>query len=291
MTTAEGLVMGADSMTVAGDSVIEKHYANANKVFQILGLPIVVMTYGTGNLGRRSIGSLVDEWSQLRPAYEEQGYSVEQVAQDLGAFIFGKHREHRDLVRVAAEESQAKKIKGELEGEELTYKASDWTTGLIVGGYQPGSPYPWLYTWEEPEQPGVLEGLQSARPHEGAHGEHGPAPGLDAWGDTGALDRLLDGIDPSLAGSLVHAGLLTVDEPFQAIAAPSQWDILYEGMPIQDAADLTRFVLQVAVGFERFRAGNPRIGGDLDIAIVTRKIVHWYDRKPLTTALAPRVVG
>jgi hypothetical protein len=94
-----------------------------------------------------------------------------------------------------------------------------------------------------------------------------------------------------LAGSLVHAGLLTVDEPFQAIAAPSQWDILYEGMPIQDAADLTRFVLQVAVGFERFRAGNPRIGGDLDIAIVTRKIVHWYDRKPLTTALAPRVVG
>ena len=40
VTTADGLIMGADSMTVVRDGPLSKTYANANKVLEIAGLPI-----------------------------------------------------------------------------------------------------------------------------------------------------------------------------------------------------------------------------------------------------------
>lgn len=297
LITADGLVMGADSMTVVRDDVgMVKTYANANKVFEIIGLPIVVMTYGAGALGRRSIASLVDEWMQARPAFEKRRYTVQEVTQSLGEFVFGKHREHRTLMQQQAEETQARALRATTgEGERaavdpIEYNPLEWTTGLVVGGYQPDSVYPWLWTWEEPERPGVAAGLQLAVPHEGQLGEHGPASGLHAWGERHALDRLILGFDPSLVAKLENADLVKTGPAFDTIAADHGWGIVYEGMPIQDAADLTRFLLQVGVGFERFREGTPQIGGELDIAIVTRQVVHWSDRKALTRALAPRTL-
>jgi len=293
LTTADGLVMGADSMTVVRDSAMVKTYANANKVFDILGLPIVVMTYGAGALGRRTIASLVDEWMQQRPAFEKGPYTVEQVARDVGEFVFERHRAHREFLQRHAEESQARALRASTDAERaaielIEYNPEDWVTGLVIGGYQPKSVYPWLWTWEEPEGPGTGSGLQLARHHEGESGEHGPESGLNIRGDKHALDRLIKGYDRAFIDALREAGLLETGERFEAIATELRWNVVFEGMPIQDAADYVRFLLQVGVGFERFGEGTPKIGGELDIAIITRHVVHWFDRKALTKALAPR---
>lgn len=167
------------------------------------------------------------------------------------------------------------------------FDPADWMTGIVVGGYQPNSFFPWLWTWEEPARPGVGKGLQWARAHEGPSGEDGPASGLDFWGGTRALERLVHGYDRQLLERL-KIGMSNDFEENQLplILEESRWKIVLEGMPIQDAADLARFILQTGAGYEHFGEGTPQIGGALDIAIVTPSTIHWFERKPLTKALA-----
>ena len=292
VTTADGLVMGADSMTVVRDGPMVKSYANANKVLEIPGLPIAVMTYGLGALGRRSIASLVDEWNSLRPAFEKQKYTVEEVGRHLGKFVFDHHRQHRELVKAEAQAGQARALRGEADSESdkpFEFKPMDYTTGLVIGGYQPGSVYPSLWRWEEPVEPGVDGALEQTRPHEGASGEHGPRSGLDYWGDTRAVDRLVYGRDKYLFDDLKRHGALQQADQLDDTLRSHRWNVVYEGMPVQDAADLARFVLEVGVGFEQFREGTPLIGGEIDIAVVTRSGLHWHQRKALTRALAPKL--
>jgi len=291
VTTADGLVMGADSMTVVRDGRFTKTYANANKVFEIPGLRLAVMTYGLGALGRRSIAGLVDEWIAKRPAFEKSNaYTVNDVGQQLGEFVFGHHRRHREFIEEQTRKSQATALKGEDAGPTL-YNPLEWTTGLVIGGYQPGSPFPWLWRWEEPAHPGVYEGLEQIRPHEGSAGEYGPPSGLDYWGDTTALERLVEGRDKNLLSSLEDRKMLTRSEDFEDIIEEHRWDVLHEGMPLKDAADLAEFALKVGVGYEHFRKGTPGIGGELDIVVITPSGLHWHERKALTRALAPRIIA
>jgi hypothetical protein len=284
--------MGADSMTLVRDGQRSKYFTNATKVFELRGLPIVAMTYGVGAIGRRTIGSLVEEWSRHRIAYEKVGYTVLEVAQSLGGFVFSRHREHRALIQADLVRRQSEALSKQGEGAS---KASDeieefdpvgWMTGLVVGGYQPQSPHPFLYTWEEPARPGILEGLACVRDHEGESGADGPASGVDYWGETLPLDRLFRGYDPALIGALSTAVRGPEISEIIPLIDSFKWDLLCEGMPLQDAADLAKFMLQTACAMEKFRDGNPLIGGDLDIAVVTKMKIHWYERKALTRALA-----
>jgi len=293
VTTADGLVMGADSMTVVRDGSRTKTYANANKVFEIPGLRMAVMTYGLGALGRRSIAGLVDEWIAARPAYEKGPNTVESVGRDLGEFVFDHHRRHLAYIAEQTRESQAAALRSETDAEAgpTKFDPLEWTTGLVIGGYQPQSPFPWLWRWEEPARQGVAEGMKQMRPHEGEAGEHGPPSGLDYWGDTRALHRLVEARDEALFVELVRDGMLTRGPDFEDVLEEHRWDVLYEGMPIKDAADLAQFALQVGVGFEHFRHGTPGVGGELDIVVITPSGLHWHERKALTKALAPRVIS
>src|ERR1700684_400238 len=165
MTTSDALVMGADSMTTvpAGNQLVT--YANANKVHQIDDLPIVVMTYGLGGLGRRTIQSLIAEWCEQRPRYEDEDYTVEAVATNLFDWFFTRHAMFLETVR--AEMDRVREIQRRCveTGEPLPPGVSEgpipdvvplaWLTGLVVGGYQPGSHFPWLYSREQPNRPGV----------------------------------------------------------------------------------------------------------------------------------------
>jgi hypothetical protein len=155
---------------------------------------------------------------------------------------------------------------------------------IIVGGYQPGLYYPWLWHWEQPSRAEGQEGLRHARPHDG---DEGPETGVDYWGITRALFRLADGYDRALLQQLAAAGLLDTKrlEDLEEILESHKWTGVFEAMPLQDAADLARFLLQTAAGFEQFHDGPPQVGGELDIAVVTRFGVHWDARKEMTQAV------
>lgn len=286
VTTAEGLVLGADSMTVVKTESQTKQYTNANKVFEIPNLPIVVMTYGLGAVGRRSIGSLLQEWSEQRIPYEKADYAVQCVAQDLSDFVFDRHKQYLAQLRAQAEQRQERVLGGgSATGDEAEpFEPREYLTGLVVGGYQPNSRFPWLYTREEPARPGIPEGLTLTRPHQGIAGRDGPEPGLDYWGDTIALDRLYHGCDAQLVTAL--RDVTNDQDALHDTAMGQSWQVVFEGMPVQDAADLVQFMLEVGCGFERFKEGVPQIGGALDIAVVTQSRTHWSARKPMTSALA-----
>jgi len=195
VTTAGGLVLGADSMTVVTDGPATKTYANAVKIFEVPGLPVGILTYGLGSLGRRSIGILIDEWSANQPSFAKKGYTVQEVAESVGSFVFERHRLFRDKMRLILEENQKHALENGTPESAPLFNELDYATGLIVGGFQPDSMFPWLWAWEEPARPGVSNGLTQVRPHEG---ENGPVAGLDYWGETHSLDRL--GVRADLRG-------------------------------------------------------------------------------------------
>jgi ABC-type branched-subunit amino acid transport system substrate-binding protein len=51
-------------------------------------------------------------------------------------------------------------------------------------------------------------------------------------------------------------------------------------MPIQDAIDLTQFLVDTTKGYFRFLPGADIVGGDTDVAVVTRhERFKWIKRK------------
>jgi hypothetical protein len=296
--------MGADSMTTvsAGNQLVS--YANANKVHQIDELPIVAMTFGLGGLGRRTVQSLIAEWCEQRPDYEASGYTVQGVASDLFDWFFSRHAPFLEATRTQMDQVREIQRQCKEKGEAMPpgvpevpipqFDPLAWRTGLIVGGYQPGSHFPWLYAREQPNWPGASDQIIDVRPHQvqSDGSDLGPAHGVNWWGIGTAVFRLVKGYDHEIFGKLRAQGLVAASDANLANAlGSSEWPVAYEGMPIKDAAELVRFLLSVGSGYEQFKAGLALIGGGLDIAILTRKNVYWYSRKELTEAMAEAMKG
>lgn len=290
VTTGEGLVLAADSMTYVTDASSRKTYATATKLFEIPGLPIAVMTYGLGGLGRRSIGSLLEEWIEQRPQYDER-VTVERIASDIVEWVFERHRAFRAEVRRAVDAIRTERLVAQHEDDGESVSAvvpdepefTDWTTGLVIGGYQLDSFFPWLYEYEEPSPQGPEKSrLRCTRPHEQREAaDDGPVSGLNWWGNAEALRRLVNGFDPKLVASL-GVDYAALSERAEEL----RWPVVHEGMPLQDAVDYARFLLDVGCGYDRFKAGEASVGGQVDVAIVHRRGVHWVQRKALTEAIS-----
>jgi hypothetical protein len=83
----DGIVLATDSATTMtqGDKIINI-YDNANKAFNLhKSLPIGIITWGAGNMGRQSIASIVKDFRKVIMDHEEVkidilNYSIEQVA-------------------------------------------------------------------------------------------------------------------------------------------------------------------------------------------------------------------
>jgi hypothetical protein len=53
-----------------------------------------------------------------------------------------------------------------------------------------------------------------------------------------------------------------------------------EAMPIQDAIDLARFLVDTTINFVKFSPGAPTVGGPIDIATITKhEDFKWISRK------------
>lgn len=77
-----------------------------------------------------------------------------------------------------------------------------------------------------------------------------------------------------------------------AIAEKTQATIVYPSMPVQDAIRLADFLVDTTKGFVSFLPGADTVGGDTDVAVVTKhegfkwiRRKHYYRRElnPLET--------
>lgn len=103
------------------------------------------------------------------------------------------------------------------------------------------------------------------------------------WGgQPDAINRLLLGYGEVLPQALVDAGLtepqaqdLTVH-----IGRKSQAPLLREAMPVIDAIELAKFLVDMTKSFVRFSPGGNTVGGDSDVATVTKhEGFKWVSRK------------
>ena len=64
--------------------------------------------------------------------------------------------------------------------------------------------------------------------------------------------------------------------------APELYELLFlEAMPIQDAVDLARFLVQTTIGFVKFSVGRAKtVGGPIEIAAITKhEGFKWIERR------------
>jgi hypothetical protein len=249
----DGVVMAADSAGTVGTGQV---YAHANKIANLCGgLPVGAMSTGSGGIGNESVETLLkDLWRRfagLDPAHRDwrldpEAYTIEEVARRLRAFLF----------------------------EEKAAACPDETSiQLRVCGYSAGRPL--AEVWE------VNLTRDVCPPPRRIMDEN--SFGVLWDGQYEALNRLILGLGYDIGGALVRHGVAPQDagrlqenlikDLYATLAVPA--------MPIQDAIDLARFLVETTIGFVRFAVFLPKsVGGAVEIAAITKhEGFRWVQRK------------
>jgi hypothetical protein len=236
-------------------------YAHANKIANLCeGLPIGAMSTGAGGIGNESVETLLKDlrrrFAGCDPAHvdwrlDPAGYTLEQVAGRLRTFLF----------------------------EEKAAPCPEPTNlQLRLCGYSAGRPLAEI--WE------VSMTGQDCPPPRQIMEE--TAFGVMWDGQYEALNRLILGLGFDIGGALVkhglsaeQAGLLQeelVRDLYAALSVPA--------MPIQDAIELARFLVETTIGFVRFAVFMPKsVGGAVEIAAITKhEGFRWVQRKSFYSA-------
>jgi hypothetical protein len=267
----DGVVLAADSastLTITGmplppgsPGFVANVYDNANKIFNLVkGLPIGCITFGSGNIGNASIGTLIkDLRKQLTDTpqdwnFDPKSYEMSGVADILAKFL----ADECDKLDAA---SKANINAGFLLGGYSLPKGDlgeSWSVEITKGIPQPPKKL------REPKDAGV------------------------SWGGQGeVLQRIILGFSPQLFDILSQVTQSPAGKPSEMAAklgpilmANLQAPMVFAPMPIQDAIDLARFLVHAASMFSRFIPGPNVVGGPIEIAVITKhEHFKWISRK------------
>jgi len=258
------IVFAADSASslvrtnaTTGASEIINVYANGDKVFNLLkGHPICAMTCGMGNLGTASIATLAKELRRrlsnaaLADWYvNPDAYTVEELAIKARKFFYEERYQALNPAPPAP------------------HSFEFW-----VGGYSSD-----FDAGHEVWKVAIVNGVCDPPTRE--------LPGGFGWfagGQPNAIVRLVLGYDQGLPGVLTAAGMpqASVDTTMAVIQANCELPMVMPTMPTQDAIDLADFLVETTKRFVRFLPGADTVGGETDVAVVTKyEGFKWIRRK------------
>jgi hypothetical protein len=267
----DGLVLAADSAATlsmqlppgvvipGGAPMVGNVYDNANKIFNLVkGQPIGCITFGSGNIGSASIGTLIKDLrkeltDKPNPWNFDVGkYTMEEVGKILGKFLGQECDKLPVPARVAT------------------------NIGFLLGGYS--KPGDLGESWSVEILKGVAQPPKKLRPdHE---------VGLSWGGATEVLQRMVLGFSPMLFEVLAkvmqpqqNASVLQ-SQLGPVLATNLQANLVFPPMPIQDVIDLARWFVHSAIMFSRFSTGPNIVGGPIEIAAITKhENFKWVSRK------------
>jgi hypothetical protein len=260
--TRDCLVLGTDSVStiigsVGGQNAALKSYSHTQKLFEISKYNLGVATWGQGAVGGRSIAGLVSEFSA---SLATSPTTVQDAAVQLDRFVSGIYNAQFSAVPVGQQPN----------------------LGFWVGGYSTGVHSPELWELNYPVQPPTSASApaptQAAAPPPTAVKQTMASTFYGAgWnGIMGPFYRILKGYDPAIVTRLQQAGVpqTTIDQAIQGMETA----IYFDSMPVQDAIDYCRHILNVTIGDSRFRMGTPLTGEPLQVALITeRNPFKWVD--------------
>lgn len=251
----EGIVLAADSRVTLNAVREEKNekgeriqillpstFDNATKLLEIRDYKNVgVVTYGLGVLGHReprTPHSFVSELEEYLREKEVSPSSVADFADALANFFEGQW---------------TKLMPKNYSGIDLTF---------LVGGYDKEAVYGKVFEINIPSHPKPKEW------HAG-EGVFGPVWG----GQLEITNRLIHGFDPRLPSVLQEYLKLSDDQANEIVnhlRARLQFRIPYQFLSLQDCIDLSTFLIRTTINFQNFLVGVRGVGGDIDVAIITR---------------------
>ena len=122
-------------------------------------------------------------------------------------------------------------------------------------------------------------------------GSDSPAPaqvqgeqefGIRWDGEYEALSRLIFGLGTKFEVVAAKGGLSREQaSDLRKKLAPELFELLFvEAMPIQDAVDLARFLVEATINFVKFSVARPKtVGGPIGIAAITKhEGFRWFQR-------------
>jgi hypothetical protein len=243
--------------TEDGKSETVNVYSHGNKVFNLIRtVPICAMFCGMGNIGRSSISSLAkDLRRELSATIAEGGidlstYTIEEVSKRARELIFERHYEALDQKPVG-----------------------DHSLEFFVGGYSAESDS--AEVWKFVLSNGACTQPERQFPD--------AANGFVLWaGQPEALNRLILGYSQRLPEALLSAGLEAplLAPTMEHIRSHTLTALAEDPMPTGDAIALADFLVNVTKMYVHFLRGADTVGGDTDIAVVTRhEGFKWIKRK------------
>ncbi len=258
------LVFAADSASTlirtdpaTGQSMVHNVYRHGHKVFNLFKKqPIAAMTCGMGNFGPASIATIAQDLRQrltrggAQWKIDPKAYTIADVAQKARSYIFDG----------------------------------------CFQSLQPPPPAPhsfefWVGGYDSDRSTGhtvykiAIENGQCAQPV--AVVANG-ATGLFVGGQVVPINRLVTGLDQGLKDALMGTGMADQVATQLVSHLRSQFEVqlLAPTMPIQDAIDLADFLTGTTKAYYRFLPGADIVGGEIDIAVVTRhEGFKWIRRK------------
>jgi len=258
-----GVVLAADSastlsgVTPTGQVGVVNIFTTARKIFNLYkGLPIGLITWGSGSIGHASISTLAKDLRQKlmdkkNEEYfiQEKNYKLENIANLAKKFFFE-----------------------EIYNEEFKEKPDKPFIGFLIAGYSAGEAL--AEEWEINIDKGVCSQPNLIRPKD--------QTGISWRGEGEAIMRLIKGYGTGLPNVLKELGMQDeqINTAMSHIDNRLRVPLSYPPMPIQDAIDLAVFLAESTIMFSRFTPGAPTVGGPIDVAAITKhERFRWVRRK------------
>ncbi|HEV2612947.1 MAG TPA: hypothetical protein VGU61_21995 [Noviherbaspirillum sp.] len=249
----DGVVMAADSASSFASGMT---YYTSRKIMNLReGLPVGVMVTGAGGIGSESIATLLKDLRRRLSGKEithadwtlaMDNYTVQGIAERLRQFLF--------------------------EEKSMAHGATTWTK-LRLCGYSAGRPLAEI--WEV-----------------NLMGETCPPPfciqseqqfGLRWDGEYEALDRLVFGLGTRFNEFAVKHGLSEQQAAeLREELVPNLYELMFvEAMPMQDAIDLARYLVETTIGFVKYSVSRAKtVGGPIEIAAISKhEGFQWIQRR------------
>lgn len=268
---SEGLVVGADSAAALTGRVespqggiqegVLKTYYNARKLMQVGDLPVGVLTWGMGQIGLRTIESLVREWEHDQHWQSQEDHKSHHSE---GESIFTV-RKCADSLRQHLSEAYA-------EVQEFRALPAERRPGLgiVVAGYSEGQFFPEIWRFAVPFDNEVI----NQRPDRDGK----PDFGASWFGLTEAIVRLHWGLADEVP-RIISKKFGIPEEDIRTALKPLEYQIPFAVMPLQDAIEYAYYMLNVTIGRYRFVVGPELCGGQIEIAAITQGEFNWISRK------------
>lgn len=299
-TTSSGIILAADSRqtyrNLKGMARIGSN--SASKLFQLnrdIGCAITGLAFLPSRGSIKNIGSFIDEFKRKE---EPERLNVDIMANKLHEFI-DKNYDWRDQLNILKKrikqdlQNKQYELIGDFEGEEkgiLSFKFKDEKGQLqqrvggvdkieiLIGGFNPDGTHDVYHC--------IIPGEDSKRRDSRVSGKEFGA----SWiGQTDVTTRIVLGWDrriealPFVRDAITNLGLSEVDTQLRKL----EYQISWGTMTLQDAIDFCQLIIRTTEAIQQFSDGImmdpgdiPGVGGDIDLAVITRdKGFVWVKKK------------